>query len=102
MPIDFDSINNVMLEVEEDYQTYSQVTTEVINKYTVVLDDIMKGVFNDIIDKEDPSVDTLEKYFLELSNCIYFMNEKLEKLGSLDYLSKTRYKEVPIIPFFNI
>lgn len=54
----------------------------------------MQAVYTDIISVPDPSISVFEKYHLELSNCLYFMQERLEKLGSLDYLSKTKYKEV--------
>lgn len=94
MQITVEDIKNVISETEENYGVYSSIAEEVVTRYTKSLDDIMTGVYTDIISVSDPSISTFEKYHLELSNCLYFMQERLEKLGSLDYLSKTKYKEV--------
>lgn len=94
MQVTLEEIQSVVKETEENYDVYSSVSNEVISRYTKSLDDIMNRIHEDIIMVSDPSISTFEKYHLELSNCLYFMQERLEKLGSLDYLSKTKYKEV--------
>lgn len=94
MQVTLDDIERVMTETEDNYNVYASVANDVITRYTKSLDDVMEGIYNEIILISDPSISTLEKYHLELSNCLYFMQERLERLGSLDYLSKTKYKEV--------
>lgn len=94
MQVSLEEIQKVIEETEENYDLYAGVANEVISRYTKSLDDVMTGVYNDIIAVTDPSISVFEKYHLELSNCLYFMQERLEKLGSLDYLSKAKYKEV--------
>lgn len=94
MQVTLDDIERVMTETEDNYNVYASVANDVITRYTKSLDDVMEGIYNEIILVSDPSISTLEKYHLELSNCLYFMQERLERLGSLDYLSKTKYKEV--------
>lgn len=94
MQVSIEDIEKVVAETEENYSVYATVANEVITRYTQSLDDVMTGVYNDIISVSDPSISTFEKYHLELSNCLYFMQERLERLGSLDYLSKAKYKEV--------
>ena len=94
MQISIEEIEKVVAETEDNLAIYSTISDEVIKRYTKELDDVMQAVYTDIISVPDPSISVFEKYHLELSNCLYFMQERLEKLGSLDYLSKTKYKEV--------
>lgn len=94
MQITVEEIESVIAETEENYDVYSSIANEVTSRYTRDLDDIMQRIHDEIILVSDPSISVFEKYHLELSNCLYFMQERLEKLGSLDYLSKTKYKEV--------
>ena len=94
MQVTLEEISGVVQETEENYEVYSAVANEVVTRYTSPLDDIMRRIHDEIIMVADPSISVFEKYHLELSNCLYFMQESLEKLGSLDYLSKTKYKEV--------
>lgn len=94
MQVTLEEIQGVVKETEENCDVYSQVSDEVVSRYTKPLDDIMQRIYDEIISVSDPSITVFEKYHLELSNCLYFMQAKLEKLGSLDYLSKTKYKEV--------
>jgi len=54
----------------------------------------MQAIYNEIILIDQPALNILEKYFLELSNCLYYMGDKLEKLGVYDVMSKNAYKEV--------
>lgn len=94
MQISLEEIEKVVAETEDNLAIYSTISEEVIKRYTKELDDVMQAVYTDIVSVPDPSISVFEKYHLELSNCLYFMQERLEKLGSLDYLSKTKYKEV--------
>lgn len=66
----------------------------VVKSYTGELDRIMCMIKTDIVDKQEPApVEVVEKYFLELSNCLYFIGENAEKLGIYDSISKSVAKE---------
>ena len=66
----------------------------VVKSYTGELDRIMCMIKTDIVDRTDPApVEVIEKYFLELSNCLYFIGENAEKLGIYDSISKSVAKE---------
>lgn len=90
---EYSEVNDVMESAENNAQAYMSVVTPVVDAYSKPLDDIMKNIYTDVIQCPDPAITTLEKYFLELSNCVYFMCSKLEQLGSYDYISKSLYKE---------
>lgn len=91
---DTDRITQVMQETEENSAYFEDTSLRVVEAYTQSLDDLMKAIYQDIILVDYPSELTLEKYFLELTNTVYFMGEKLESLGVRDDMSRAQYKEV--------
>lgn len=88
-----DRINEKVTEVEENMTYFNSVFESVLDGYTRSLDEIMAEIHDEIVTKEHPSTDVLEKYLLKLSNCIYFISERAEKLGIYDALTKTAFKE---------
>lgn len=91
---DTERITAVMQETEENSAYFEDTSLRVVEAYTQSLDDLMKAIYQDIILVDYPSELTLEKYFLELTNTVYFMGEKLESLGVRDDMSRAQYKEV--------
>lgn len=71
----------------------SNIVDSIVLSNTSELDTIMNDIRTNIIGVEAPSLDIIEKYFLELSNCIYFISEKSEKFGLYDAVGKMAYKE---------
>ena len=70
------------------------IIDSVVKSYTGELDRIMCMIKTDIVDKTTPApIEIIEKYFLELSNCLYFIGEESEKLGIYDSISKSVAKE---------
>ena len=74
-------------------QYFDTVFLKVLDSYTHSLDDIMAEVHDNIVAAEYPPTEVLEKYLLKLSNCIYFISERAEKVGIYDALTKTALKE---------
>lgn len=79
--------------VEENMSYFNSVFEKVLDSYTHSLDEIMAEIDDEVVNKDYPSLDVLEKYLLKLSNCIYFISERAEKLGIYDALTKTAFKE---------
>lgn len=88
-----DKINEKITEVEDNMTYFNSVFEKVVDGYTRSLDEIMAEIDDEIVTKDYPSTDVLEKYLLKLSNCIYFISERAEKLGIYDALTKTAFKE---------
>ena len=80
-------------KIKGDSEYINRIVFNTVNEYSEPLDNIMLEVERDIINVDQPALSILEKYFLELANCLYFMGDRLEKLGVLDYVSKQSYKE---------
>lgn len=70
------------------------IISTVVSEYTSDLDEIMHGIERDILQTANPAIYTIEQYFLNLSSCLYFMCEKVEKLGVYDSISKSKAQEV--------
>lgn len=92
--IDTNNVEKLMKETAENVMYFERITRDVVDTYSQDLDFIMGDIYKDIVCKDQPPLNTLEKYFLELSNCLYYMGDKLERLGVYDVMSKNAYKEV--------
>lgn len=82
----FEVINN-------DAEQISKLLNDIVKEYSEDLDTIMKDIQDNIIMDNTPAIVTIEKYFIELSNCLYRMCEKTERLGIFDSISKSKAQE---------
>ena len=87
-------IDTVVKSVESDTEYILEIIDKTVSSYTQDLDSIMKDVYDNVISVDNPPIDVLEKYFLELSNCVYFVAERTEKVGIYDGVSKAAAREV--------
>ena len=99
--IDVNKVEKLIKNTEDNSQYFQQLTFNVVKDYVESLDILMNKIYNDIILVDQPPLNTLENYFLELSNCLFFMGDKLEKLGIYDSLSKSAYKEIYNTAYLN-
>ena len=79
--------------LDEDIENIEHILTDTVSYYSADLDKVMDNIQRDIIEDEYPSINTIEKYFLELSNTLYFMCERSERLGIFDSISKAKAQE---------
>lgn len=79
--VDTGRVNSLMESTKSNVQYFNSTCSSIIAEYSGPLDDLMKDIYVDCVKNEDPSLAVLERYYIELSNLIYFMNEKLEQLG---------------------
>ena len=91
---DKDEISKLMEETTSNVAYFENLTNDVVTSYTKDMDILMDNIYKNIIQVEQPALNTLEKYFLELSDCLYYMGDKVERLGIYETMSKNAYKEV--------
>ena len=91
--LDRQAIDNLMDTTKENVAYINDISDKVVKSYTGLLDDLMKDIYNDVVMKPNASDAVLEQAFLKLTNTLYFMGEKLEKLGLHDDISKAQFKE---------
>lgn len=91
--MDTDKINNSLETISVDVSYIENIINDIVSEYSSELDNIMENIYNNVINDEYPAINTIEKYFMELSNCLYFMCEKSERLGIFDSISKSKAQE---------
>ena len=87
-------VDSAIAKVETSTTYANEILEKVVNSYTNSLDVIMKSIKDEIVEQSVPApIELVEKYFIELSNCLYFISESAEKLGLYDSISKAVAKE---------
>ena len=86
-------INDSIESVNVDVKSIENIIDSTVYEYSKDLDIIMDKVYNEVINIEYPAINTIEKCFLELSNCLYMMCERSEKLGLYDSISKAKAQD---------
>ena len=92
--LNVEKLDQVLNETHENSTYFEDTSMRVVEAYAQNLDDLMKEIYTEIVLVDYPAETVLEKYFLELTNTVYFMGEKLEALGVRDDVSKAQYKEI--------
>lgn len=87
-------INVIVQETDTRVNYVNEIVDKVVSSYTEALDNIMCGIHDEIVSVEYPTTELLEKYFLELTNCLYFISSRTEKLGLYEGISKAATQEV--------
>lgn len=78
--------------MEEKVQHFRSVAEKVAKAYTETLDIIMREIKEQIIDIEEPATKTIERYFLELTNALYFIGANAETTEIYATVSKLNQK----------
>lgn len=91
--VDEEKVKELMKDTDNNVEYFNNVATETANKYTEVLDKLMKIIYSGVV-KNDATDEQLEKYYLELTNVVYFMGDKLEQLNISGDMAKASEKEV--------
>ena len=92
--VDTAKVDKLLEETGVNVKYFNNACADVVRKYSQALDDLMKEIYVVCIKSEDATLENLEKYYLELSNMIYFMQEKVEQLGVYADMSGSASKEV--------
>lgn len=93
MSIYSERITDAVKSIEIDAKSIEDIINNTVAEYSKDLDAIMQKINNEVISIEYPAINTIEKCFLELSNCLYLMCEKSERLGLYDSISKSRAQD---------
>ena len=91
--IDEEKVQELMNDTDNNVEYFNKVATETAIKYTEPLDKLMRKIYSNVVNK-DATDAQLEKYYLELTNTVYFMGDKLEQLNINGDMAKASEKEV--------
>lgn len=90
-----DKIESVYADISENVTYFDETVKGIVDAESTHLDSLMQKIYQDLsaVDIELP-VPAIEKYLLELSNVVYFMGPKLEKLSVRSDMAKAAAREV--------
>lgn len=91
--VDEEKVKELMKDTDNNVAYFNNIATETANRYTEVLDKLMKIIYSGVV-KDDATDEQLEKYYLELTSVVYFMGDKLEQLNISGDMAKASEKEV--------
>lgn len=91
--VDTNQVEELINQTETNVKYFNDTCANILKKYSEPLDNLMSDLYVECIKSENAPTETLEKYFLELSNMIYFMGEKLEQISTYNDMSKSAAKE---------
>jgi hypothetical protein len=92
--LDTEKVDKLLNETTINVTYFNNACAEVIKKYSESLDNLMSDLYIECIKDGDATINTLNRYYLELSNMVYFMIDKLEQLGVYADMAKSASKEV--------
>jgi hypothetical protein len=89
-----EQLNKLFEETANNVTYFNTICANVVKQYSESLDNLMSDLYAQCIKDGDVSVNTLNSYYLELSNMVYFMVDKLEQLGVYADMARSASKEV--------
>ena len=92
--IDKGKVEALRRDTEANVGYFDEACSEVVRKQCDALDNLMKDLYAECIRGGDAPLAKLEVYYLELANMVYFMQERVEKLGVYCDMAQSAAKEV--------
>ena len=93
MKINNEKLTEYFNDIKEKSGIFSDMVNKVVLSYSGDLDALMDDLKIALTQPDAISTDGLERYYAELSNLIYFMADKVEKLNVFSDMSKATAKE---------
>lgn len=92
--IDTNKVNELLTEVDNNVEYFLNITDKIVYSYTNDLDMLMQSIQTLI--NSDIEIDStqLDKYVLSLSNMLYFVSYKSERVGIKADISKSIRQEI--------
>ena len=91
--LDRDKLNEKFNNTDENVIAFQDICVKVVDYYSNDLDALMEKIKRDVVEVDEVDTDTIERYFLRLTNHLYFMGVQVETLGVYDDLSEISAKE---------
>lgn len=93
MKVDIDKLQEYLDSIQLSVNDFHSITDSVISENSSDLDSLMEDLKLAVTQQEAVSTDTLERYYAELTNLLYFMASRIERLGVYKDISNAAAKE---------
>jgi hypothetical protein len=91
--INVNKVDQLLKDTDVNVTYFNNACMKVVSAYSGALDSLMSEIYVTCVKNTDTSMDVLENYYLELTNMVYFMNDKVEQLGIYADMSADATKE---------
>lgn len=93
MSVDMVKLEEYMNSLQSSVSEFDSITEKIISENSADLDSLMTDLRVAVTQEEAASTDTIERYYAELSNLLYFMADRLERLSVYRDMGKAKNKE---------
>lgn len=93
MKVDINKLQEYLDNIQLSVDDFHSITDKVISENSSDLDSLMEDLKEAVTQQEAVSTDTLERYYAELTNLLYFMAARIERLGVYKDISNAAAKE---------
>ena len=91
--IDKEKLNSKFENTDNNVMEFQDICVKVVDHYSSDLDSLMNVIKQNVVEVDSVDTNEIEKYFLRLTNHLYFMGVQVETLGVYDDLSEISAKE---------
>lgn len=92
--IDTEKIKEITDKTKNNADYFYSLVDTIVSEYSRDLDVLMNDLYQDVTRKDAISTDDAERYYAELTNMMYFMVTKIEKLNVYSDMATAAAKEV--------
>ena len=92
--VNTDKVNELLNKTENNVEYFNSVSDQVVSAYSYDLDNLMISINKELKNKDTLDINSIERYYIELTNILYFMGNNLEQLGIRNDMSKAARQEV--------
>lgn len=93
MKIDVEKLQEYLDTIQLNVEDFQSITNKVIEENSADLDALMADLKEAVTQQDAASTDTIERYYAELSNFLYFMASRIERLSIFKDVSSAAAKE---------
>lgn len=93
MELNWNELTGIMSTTDKNTDIVLPMVAKIVEKHTSNIDDVMLKINDEIVRVEEPAINIIEKYFIALSNALYYTCANTEYLAMYDGIAKAGYKE---------
>ena len=92
--IDETKVEELLEETKTNSVYFENLVNKIVKDFSSDLDSLMTDLYRELTQENAISTDLVERYYAELTNLLYFMAERVEKLNVYGDMAKSAAKEI--------
>lgn len=92
--IDETKVEELLEETKTNSVYFENLVNKIVKDFSSDLDSLMTDLYREMTQENAISTDLVERYYAELTNLLYFMAERVEKLNVYGDMAKSAAKEI--------